>query len=258
MICSAFGRDGNGCGRILGERSIHIGDWTRSFEDTGNKSQLGPKSNRLMSSAFNLQTSVSGGRGSAARKMTMTMHQVEMNLSQMGKEERRTREGYKDQMKRKAFDLMGHTSAHLHISEAAVLLAKELFSDYRNVREHLNQFRAVVAACLIHGYRSTANMSSGLHSALPPEAGAPVGPVVPAAIAPPPKTFPCPNPKCERLFNNKRSLRLHETCKDGTPCARTASAPAAGIGEAAGSTGVSAHPRRKKVKYMNLKPREKR
>ena len=81
-----------------------------------------------------------------------------MNLSQFNRDERRTRDGYKDNMKRQAFELMKHAAASLNLHDVVVQEAQVLFAGFRNVREHVHKFRAVVAACIIDAWRSSGRM----------------------------------------------------------------------------------------------------
>ncbi len=101
-----------------------------------------------------------------------------MNISQFGKEERKTRIGYKDRQKKDAFYQvcsfspvmlqepakrniltcsffalqMVHAGDALGLHEAVVQRAKELFAGFRDDREMVQQFKGVIAACLSEAF----------------------------------------------------------------------------------------------------------
>jgi len=123
----------------------------RKFEGEEDKNHHGPAHNDLFSSSHNLRTAIAGGRGTDTLRRTADY--VEMNLSQFGKDERRTRIGYKDQQKKKAFDKMKHLSSSLNLHDTVLDKAQVMFSGYRNAMEHVHQFPAVIAACVISAWR---------------------------------------------------------------------------------------------------------
>ena len=67
-----------------------------------------------------------------------------MGLSNLGTDERKTRTGYKDQMKKKAFDLIAHAASNLNLHDSVVGRAQELFANFRDEREFVQKFDAVV------------------------------------------------------------------------------------------------------------------
>ena len=77
---------------------------------------------------------------------------TELNISQFGKTDRRTRIGYKDRQKKEAFVNMTHTGDALNLHEAVVQRAKELFAGFRDDRELVQQFKGVIAACLCEAF----------------------------------------------------------------------------------------------------------
>ncbi|KAJ0405751.1 hypothetical protein ATCC90586_007694 [Pythium insidiosum] len=93
-ICN--GIDGRGCGTVVQDHIVHEGSAYRKFEGEEDKSHHGPAPNKLFSSGHNLRTLISQD-GEMAGNLRRAAEFVEMNLSQMGKDERRTRIGYKDQ-----------------------------------------------------------------------------------------------------------------------------------------------------------------
>jgi hypothetical protein len=77
---------------------------------------------------------------------------TELNISQFGKGDRRTRIGYKDKQKKDAFMQMAHCGDALNLHEAVVQRAKELFAGFRDDRELVQQFKGVIAACLCESF----------------------------------------------------------------------------------------------------------
>jgi hypothetical protein len=112
-----------------------------------------------MPDSWNMRTEYFTGKvGSAgvdpmALKIAQTAQLVEMNLSTIGSDVRTTRLGYKNQQKIKAFELMAHLAENLAIHPSVIVKAKEEFSRYRDLRESLQQFEGVVAACIILAFQ---------------------------------------------------------------------------------------------------------
>jgi hypothetical protein len=77
---------------------------------------------------------------------------TELNVSQFGKTDRRTRVGYKDKQKKEAFVQMAHVGDALSLHEAVVQRAKEVFAGFRDDRELVQQFKGVIAACLCEAF----------------------------------------------------------------------------------------------------------
>ncbi|KAG9416667.1 hypothetical protein AC1031_001052 [Aphanomyces cochlioides] len=73
----------------------------------------------------------------------------------MGRDERRTREGYKDQMILQAIRLIDHTGDGLNLHALVCARAKETFAEFRRARENVTKFEATVAACLVDAFRAT-------------------------------------------------------------------------------------------------------
>ena len=76
---------------------------------------------------------------------------TEMQLSNLGIDDKRTTTYYRNKQKKEAFEIMMQASHKFNIHQATVDLAKEEYSRYRDVREHVHDFEACVAACLILG-----------------------------------------------------------------------------------------------------------
>ena len=73
------------------------------------KSHHGPAPNKLYSAAHNMKTSLvptGGAGGQRASRLRQASETMEMGLSNLGTDETKTSAGYKDQMKKKAFDLI--------------------------------------------------------------------------------------------------------------------------------------------------------
>merc|ERR1719232_1199917 len=77
---------------------------------------------------------------------------TEMNISQFGSSEKKTRIGYKDKQKKEAFSKMNHVGDALCLHEAVIQRSKELFAGFRDDRELVQQFKGVVAACICEAY----------------------------------------------------------------------------------------------------------
>jgi hypothetical protein len=103
------------CGTVATESLMHEGTQFRKFEGEEDRNHHGDIANPLYSNAYNMGTSLSGvtmavgagigGYGSGGRKGMETIlknihNYTEMNISQFGKEEKKTRVGYKDRQKK--------------------------------------------------------------------------------------------------------------------------------------------------------------
>lgn len=155
------------CGTVNKESLMHEGNAFRKFEGEEDKNHHGDIANPLMSNAYNMGTSLSGvtasvgagigGIGSSARHGLETIlknihNYTEMNISQFGKDEKKTRIGYKDKQKREAFHQMAHVADALSLHQAVLQRAKELFAGFRDDRELVQQFKGVLAACLCESF----------------------------------------------------------------------------------------------------------
>ena len=123
------------CGLVVAESIMHEGSQFRKFEGEVDRNHHGDAPNPLYSNAHNLSTSLSGvtqtsgagaggwrsggsgGRGGRNyENIIRNAHAyTEMNISQFGKTDRRTRTGYKDQQKKDAFRSMTHTGDALNL-----------------------------------------------------------------------------------------------------------------------------------------------
>lgn len=155
------------CGTVATESLMHEGTQFRKFEGEEDRNHHGDTANPLYSNAYNMGTSLSGvsmavgagigGYGSGGKKGMETIlknihNYTEMNISQFGKEEKKTRLGYKDRQKKEAFVQMTHIADALSLHQAVLQRAKELFAGFRDDRELVQQFKGVLAACLCEAF----------------------------------------------------------------------------------------------------------
>jgi len=155
------------CGTVVGESIMHEGQQYRKFEGEEDRNHHGDAPNPLFSNSHNMATTLGGismqtgagigGYGSGGRKnienILRNAHSyTEMNISQFGKEEKKTRIGYKDRQKKDAFIQMTHAGDALGLHEAVVQRAKEFFAGFRDDRELVQQFKGVIAACLCEAF----------------------------------------------------------------------------------------------------------
>lgn len=150
------------CGTVVSESLMHEGSAYRKFEGEVDRNHHGDAPNRLYSNAHNMSTTLGGmqittgagigGFGSQKKGLENVLRNAhaytELNISQFGKGDRRTRTGYKDKQKRDAFYQMTHCGDALNLHQAVVQRAKEIFAGFRDDRELVQQFKGVIAACL--------------------------------------------------------------------------------------------------------------
>ncbi|KAL7552616.1 hypothetical protein ACHAWF_015845 [Thalassiosira exigua] len=111
MICTS-------CGTVVSESLMHEGSQFRKFEGEEDRNHHGDAPNPLFSNSHNMGTTLggvslntgagmggygSGGRGGMENLLRNAHSYTEMNISQFGKEEKKTRIGYKDRQKKDAF-----------------------------------------------------------------------------------------------------------------------------------------------------------
>mmetsp|Transcript_22363 Transcript_22363/g.48498 ORF Transcript_22363/g.48498 Transcript_22363/m.48498 type:complete len:783 (-) Transcript_22363:88-2436(-) len=155
------------CGTVVSESIMHEGSQFRKFEGEEDRNHHGDAPNPLFSNSHNMGTTLggmsfqtgagmggygSGGRGGIENVLRNAHAYTEMNISQFGKEEKKTRIGYKDRQKKDAFYQMAHAGDALGLHEAVVQRAKELFAAFRDDRELVQQFKGVIAACLSESF----------------------------------------------------------------------------------------------------------
>lgn len=160
VICSV-------CGTVNSESLMHEGSQFRKFEGEADRNHHGDTQNPLYSNAHNMSTTLGGvqmntgagvggfgsQRGGGLETVLRNAHAyTELNISQFGKGDRRTRTGYKDKQKKDAFIQMAHVGDALNLHEAVVQRGKELFAGFRDDRELIQQFKGVIAACLCESF----------------------------------------------------------------------------------------------------------
>lgn len=147
IICS-------NCGTVVAESLMHEGSAYRKFEGEADRNHHGDTANPLFSNAQNMSTTLGGtmttmtrGMGGKSNLETILRNAhayTELNLSNFGKTDRRTRTGYKDKQKKDAFIQMAHVGDALNLHEAVIQRAKELFAGFRDDRELVQQFKGVI------------------------------------------------------------------------------------------------------------------
>ncbi|KAL7427009.1 hypothetical protein ACHAXH_001253 [Discostella pseudostelligera] len=155
------------CGTVVSESIMHEGSQYRKFEGEEDRNHHGDAPNPLFSNSHNMATTLggmsfqtgagmggygTGSRGGIENILRNAHAYTEMNISQFGKEEKKTRIGYKDRQKKDAFYQMVHAGDALGLHEAVVQRAKELFAGFRDDRELVQQFKGVIAACLSEAF----------------------------------------------------------------------------------------------------------
>ncbi|GMF33290.1 unnamed protein product [Phytophthora fragariaefolia] len=152
--------------------------------------------------------------GEMAGNLRRAAEFVEMNLSQMGKDERRTRIGYKDQMKQKACRLIDHTISNLDLHEIVGSRAKKMFAEFRDVREHVHQFDAMVAGCVIAAYMETSkemySAQNGIRIGQNKQAGIANLALLPNKAVDEKKLHPFTCLLCDMKFNARRGMQFHK------------------------------------------------
>jgi TFIIB zinc-binding len=157
IICS-------NCGTVVSESLMHEGSQYRKFEGEVDRNHHGDAANPLFSNAQNMSTSLGGttmttmsrGMGGGGGKSNLetilrNAHAyTELNLSNFGRSDRRTRTGYKDKQKKEAFVQMAHVGDALNLHEAVIQRAKELFAGFRDDRELVQQFKGVIGKSVEH------------------------------------------------------------------------------------------------------------
>ena len=156
------------CGTVATESLMHEGSAYRKFEGEEDRNHHGDAPNPLSSDAHNMSTTLGGmtftsgaGMGGyGSNRGTSGMENIlrnahaytEMNISQFGKGEKKTRIGYKDRQKKDAFVQINHMGDALNIKESVIQRAKELFAGYRDDREMVQAYKGVLAACLCEAF----------------------------------------------------------------------------------------------------------
>lgn len=202
------------CGDCQSDFVIHEGEMYRHFSDSEDRSHHGPALNPLYSASYNLGTQFSGFRGQKRN----TGRETDFSVSNIGKDVAGTRVEYKDDQKSKAFRLMREQGANLVLHDLVRKKAEELFAAYRDARDRLYDFEAVVAACLIAGHLEVL-----LEEGYDADGGRR-------------RTFQCPACGMQG-FTAKRDADKHCTIPALNPSASGDGQPAGGGGSGGGSQG---------------------
>eukprot|EP00536_Pseudo-nitzschia_multiseries_P008280 jgi/Psemu1/287684/fgenesh1_pg.209_\ len=170
IICSA-------CGTVNSESLMHEGSQFRKFEGEVDRNHHGDTQNPLYSNSHNMSTTLGGvqmntgagvggfgsQRGRGLETILRNAHAyTELNISQFGKEDRRTRQGYKDKKKKDAFVQMAHVGDAINLHEAVIQRAKELYAHFREDRELLQQEKGIIAACLCIAFDQLSKVGQSL------------------------------------------------------------------------------------------------
>ena len=213
VVC--MGADGEGCGNVVEDHHRHEGSQYRKFEGEEDQSHHGPPPNKLYSAAHNMRTmmvATSGAGGATASRLRQAYDAVELGLSNIGSDERRTRVGYKDRMKKRAFEIIAHAQMNLSMHPTVVARAQELFAAFRDEQEYVQRFDGVVAACLIQAAEEAAEedarlklregQGAGAHTHHQTTSSSSSAPIVPEHQhhQPPPQTLPPPNHVSKRAL----------------------------------------------------------
>jgi len=141
------------CGSVLSERRVVDKDWTRgAFADEGDMTQQGPPVQALHSGQWNLRTAFGASPGVSKADLAQKRRLwAEIERRQETAEVRtgsRTTAAYRDRMKTDAFSALESAGERLRLHRAIVERGKALFSRFRDRRENVHRFRAVVAASM--------------------------------------------------------------------------------------------------------------
>uniref|UniRef100_M4C3D1 C2H2-type domain-containing protein n=1 Tax=Hyaloperonospora arabidopsidis (strain Emoy2) TaxID=559515 RepID=M4C3D1_HYAAE len=169
--------DGNGCGTVVQDHIVHEGSAYRKFEGEEDKSHHGPAPNKLFSTGHNLRTLIS-------------------------------------QMKQKACRLIDHTMSNLDLHEIVSSRAKKMFAEFRDVREHVHQFDAMVAGCVIAAYMETSkemySAQNGIRIGQHKQAGIATLALLPNKAVDEKKLHPFTCSLCDMKFNARRGMQFHK------------------------------------------------
>ena len=152
VVC--IGKNREGCGNVVQNHMIDEGAEFRIFAEEEDRNHHGGVADPLLPESENLRTSMFVGisRDKGWKKLFRANQNLEMNLSTIGNDDRRTRTGYRTQQKKQAFEMMANAMNKLGINRMVLDDAKALFARYRDVKEHVHDFNGVVGACIAIAY----------------------------------------------------------------------------------------------------------
>jgi hypothetical protein len=116
---TCMGRDRVGCGCVLVDHAFEKGAEFRNFADEEkDRNHHGQKPEPLLSEAENLRTKMQFAvKDKNAKLLLQASQRVEMDLSKVGNDERRTRTGYRDQQKREAISKLEQHADRLQLNK---------------------------------------------------------------------------------------------------------------------------------------------
>lgn len=116
-------------------------------------------------------------------------------------------------MKQKACRLIDHTISNLDLHEIVGSRAKKMFAEFRDVREHVHQFDAMVAGCVIASYMDTGKEMYAAQNMIKTgtlkQGGSASLPLPPNKPVDEKKLHPFTCPNCDMKFNAKRGMQFH-------------------------------------------------
>lgn len=150
MVCN------NNCGAVVIAHQVHGGEMYRKFKDDTAKedrSHHGKPRNKRFSDAWNLRTEIPRSSSKLSRELRNAQDKLEMNLSNYGKDERKTRVGFKELQKKQVFEHIDRVGLELRLGSPVLRRAKDIFCNYRDAKEQIHNLLRVVAVCIIAAYR---------------------------------------------------------------------------------------------------------
>ncbi|KAK8795456.1 hypothetical protein WA158_000113 [Blastocystis sp. Blastoise] len=127
------------CGAVACENYVYEGDWTRNFEDEESNQQNGVAPDPLFSTSHNLRTLNQCDNGRLNRNIQQRFADMEMDATSTNRDEKRTRIGYKDKEKFRAFGQMKSVAYNLSLHESVYNLACWYFYLLRDSADKLKQ-----------------------------------------------------------------------------------------------------------------------
>jgi len=163
-IC--LGRNEEGCGNVISERAVHLGDPHRTFaDDTTDKGHHGavPLAALSESSYFRLNSvknSECKHRFLTTSKFKKMAQIIEGGFSSTGTDSKRTRVEYKDQEIEKAMAVFANVCHCAALNTRVADIAVANFASHRNLVDVLRNVKNVYAACLILAHRQIKAVSA--------------------------------------------------------------------------------------------------
>ena len=116
-------------------------------------------------------------------------------------------------MKQKACRLIDHTCSNLDLHEIVGNRAKKMFAEFRDLREHVHQFEAMVAGCVIAAYMETGkemySAQNAIRTSKVKQAGLSSLPLPQNKPVDESKLHPFTCDVCGMKFNARRGMQFH-------------------------------------------------